>query len=117
MREDHNNQSGSRKAQQTKGYTGAVGTLRGKSQAAAAALEALKPERVLQVLVLCVSAQAGLIIGTTRDGGCLAITLLYEDDRVRFYPHDPAEAAILLEDIAYWAGQEAQDRTLQYFIG
>lgn len=55
----------------------------------------------------------GILLGATREGTGVNVTLFYDDDRQRFYPHGSDELLALLLEIQAWASSD--DPSWQYW--
>lgn len=58
------------------------------------------PEWVLKALHAVAEEGGALILGKTRDGGALAITLLFDGNKTTFYASDRKAAYDVLKDLA-----------------
>jgi len=90
-------------------YKGPVGGVERKSERGADTWSFVATTPLHDAIVACARICAGLLVGVTKDGGNAAVTLFFDDQRMRFYPSDVTDLTDLLFDIVGWAGLDKPD--------
>lgn len=96
-------------------YRGGVGGATGVSTTGSNRWGLVDAVQLAVTLSAVVSVGGGLLLGATRDGSTAAVTLFYNDDRVRFYPGTDDDLHDLLKDMEFWAKLETKSRVLAWF--
>lgn len=60
-------------------------------------------EKLQAVVVAVIARGDALVLGGTQDGGAMALTVLSQGARRRFFEHDTAEIEAVMDDIIEWA--------------
>lgn len=94
---------------QPKAYTGAIGGRTAAARVAGNQYGDCDPATLARTVQVVASRGGALLLGCTRDGGNLAVTLFWQEQRVRFYPNSTQQLEFLLIDIEEWARQEEPD--------
>jgi hypothetical protein len=90
------NEPGVPKGSKPKGYRSAYNRLTRKDPVRWGDVDAVT---ILDALDACQSAGDALLLGATRDGGALVITVCSGDERFKYYPTSILEAETTLVDI------------------
>lgn len=94
-----------------KAYTGSIGGRTASARAAAEHYTDCDPVTFTRAVHRVARAGGALLLGCTRDGGSLAVTLFWKEERVRFYPAGPEQLEILLENLGDWADSDQPEIT------
>lgn len=79
----------------------------GKQEVAKASWEEADPDALWRAIIAATEAGDAIMLGKTRDGGALVLTILSGNDRVKQYAHDAEEIAELLREVRA-AAEDAQ---------
>jgi hypothetical protein len=104
------NDAGSTKPKRAKAYQGSLSPRRASNNPTGAEiLGETDPGSFIRCVRKLAERNCAILVGTTRDGGALAVTLFAKDDRRRFYLNTVAQVEVFLEDVETWASEAEPD--------